>query len=89
MIKRSLCGLTADEIRILAESSTSQATAIANCLYKKSIGDILLIPDIHKKVKLELNKKEVVSEIAKLLSGEVITDASLKSARELLSDSKS
>jgi 23S rRNA (adenine2503-C2)-methyltransferase len=59
MIKRSLCGLTADEIRILAESSTSHATVIANCLYKKRIVDIMLIPDIPKKVKEELNKKSI------------------------------
>ena len=57
MIKRSLCGLTADEIRILAECNTSQATAIANYLYKKKIGDIMLVPDISKRVKEELKKK--------------------------------
>jgi 23S rRNA (adenine2503-C2)-methyltransferase len=59
MIKRSLCGLTADEIRILAESSTSHATVIANCLYKKRIGNLMFIPEIPKKVKEELNKKSI------------------------------
>jgi 23S rRNA (adenine2503-C2)-methyltransferase len=57
MIKRSLCGLTIEEIRILAESNNSQATAITNYLYKKKIGDLMLIPDLSKRVKEELNKK--------------------------------
>ncbi len=59
MIKRSLCGLTADEIGILAGSGTSHSLAIANCLYKKRIGDIMLVPDIPKTVKEELSKKSI------------------------------
>jgi 23S rRNA (adenine2503-C2)-methyltransferase len=59
MIKRSLCGLTPDEIVILAGSGISHATALANCLYKKRIDNIMLVPDIPKKVKEELNKKSI------------------------------
>jgi len=51
MIKTSLCGLTADEIMDLAGSDQSHANAIANCLYKKKIDDILLFPGISKKLK--------------------------------------
>jgi 23S rRNA (adenine2503-C2)-methyltransferase len=57
MIKRSLCGLTVDEIMILAESDSSHAKVISNYLYKKKIDDLLLIPDIPKRVKEELNRK--------------------------------
>lgn len=59
MIKRSLCGLTVDEIRILAGSSMSHATTIANYLYKKRINDTILIQEIPKKVKEELSKKSI------------------------------
>lgn len=77
MIKTSLCGLTADEIRILAGSSTSHATAIANCLYKKRIGDIMLIPDIPKKVKEELSKKSIPG-IYKPVSSKKSSDGTIK-----------
>jgi len=57
MIKTSLCGLTADEIDELAGSDRRHAIAIANCLYKKKINDIMLVPDIPVRVKKELKEK--------------------------------
>jgi 23S rRNA (adenine2503-C2)-methyltransferase len=55
MIKTSLCGLTVNEIMVLAGSDQSHAITIANCLYKKRIDDILLFPGIPKKLKESLN----------------------------------
>jgi len=55
MIKTSLCGLTADEIMNLAGSDHSHAIAIANCIYKKRIDNILLFPGISKQLKEDLN----------------------------------
>jgi 23S rRNA (adenine2503-C2)-methyltransferase len=57
MIKTSLCGLTADEIHDLTGSGRNHAIAIANCLYKNRIEDIILVPDIPKRIKEELNRK--------------------------------
>jgi len=59
MIKRSLIGLTAEEISILAGSSMPHAKAIANCLYKKRIDDIMLVPNIPKEIREELCKKSI------------------------------
>jgi len=57
MIKTSLCGLTADEIHDLTGSDRRHAITIANYLYKRKIGDIMLIPDIPVRVKKELIEK--------------------------------
>jgi 23S rRNA (adenine2503-C2)-methyltransferase len=77
MIKRSLSGLTVDEIGILAESNTSHATIIANYLYKKRIDDIMLIPGISKKVKEGLNKKSFPG-IYKPVASERSSDGTIK-----------
>jgi len=57
MIKTSLCGLTADEIHDLTGSDRKHVIAIANCLYKKKISDIMLFQGIPGRVKKELNEK--------------------------------
>lgn len=69
MIKRSLIGLTPEEIRVLAGSSISHAIVIANYLYKKRLNDVALVPDIPKKVKEELSKKSIPGIYGPVASG--------------------
>ncbi len=58
MVKKSLCGLTADEIFNLIGPSgftISQAVSIANSIYKKRINEILKFENIPKKLKREID----------------------------------
>lgn len=57
MIKSTLCGMTAEEIRSLAGLNPFHALSIANSLYKKRINNILLYPGIPKRIKEELNNR--------------------------------
>jgi len=54
MMKTSLCGLTADEIRNLTGFDHSHALSVANSLYKKRINDISFFPGIPKQMKEKL-----------------------------------
>lgn len=77
MIKRSLCGLTADEIMILAECNITQAKVVANYLYKRKIVDIMLVPNVSKRVKEELKKKSYPG-IYGPVSSNISTDGTIK-----------
>ena len=58
MVKKSLCGLTADEIFDLIRSSgftAAHAVSILNSIYKKSISDISHIAENSKRLKEELS----------------------------------
>jgi len=57
MDKKSLCGLTPDEILHFSGTNVSQANAIANCLYKKRITDIDQFSGISNRLKEELKRK--------------------------------
>lgn len=58
MVKKSLCGLTSDEIFNFIESygfSPAHAVKISNSIFKKHIVDISLIPGIPKKLLTDLS----------------------------------
>ena len=58
MVKKSLCGLTADEIFSLIEPEGfkySHAVSISNSIYKKGTSDISDITKIPKKLQDALN----------------------------------
>jgi 23S rRNA (adenine2503-C2)-methyltransferase len=77
MIKTNLCGLTADEILNLTGSDRTRAVAIANCLYKKKIDDILLFPAIPRRIKEELNTKSFPG-ILKPVASKISSDGTIK-----------
>ena len=56
MNRKSLCGLTPDEIVHFSGTDVSHAIAIANCLYKKKITGIDQIGNLSKQLKQHLNK---------------------------------
>ena len=76
MDRKSLCGLTVDEISHLAGTDAVHSTAIANCLYKKKITDISQFPGISKKLKKELNERFYPAYLP--LSLQRSSDATLK-----------
>ena len=80
MVKKSLCGLTSDEIfDIIKPSGFSpvHAVLISNGIYKKSISDVSQIPKIPSRLKKELSDK-AISGIFLPLTSEVSTDKSVK-----------
>jgi 23S rRNA (adenine2503-C2)-methyltransferase len=80
MEKASLCGLTVEEIHDLIGPSgftLAHATQISNCIYKKSISDLSLIPNISNKLISEL-KNKAVSGIFFPVKSEVSGDLSVK-----------
>jgi 23S rRNA (adenine2503-C2)-methyltransferase len=56
MDRKSLCGLTLDEIVHLSGTDVPHATGIVNCLYKKKITDIDQFTGISKQLKKELKE---------------------------------
>jgi 23S rRNA (adenine2503-C2)-methyltransferase len=80
MVKKSLCGLTADEIHDLIKASgftAAHAVSISNSIYKKSIADISHIVKIPTKLKKEL-LNTAISGIYLPLASEVSIDKSVK-----------
>jgi 23S rRNA (adenine2503-C2)-methyltransferase len=80
MVKKSLCGLTAEEILDLIRASgftAAHALLISNSIYKKSISDISDIAKIPNRLKEELSDI-AVSGINLPLSSEVSADKSAK-----------
>ena len=80
MVKKSLCGLTADEIFDLIGPSgftAAHAVSITNSIYKKSISDISQILKIPKRLKEELFNI-AVSGVFLPLASETSTDKSVK-----------
>lgn len=80
MVKKSLCGLSADEIYEIIEPSgftTGHSVVIANSIYKKRISDISQFDKIPKKLK-ELLNDIVVSGINFPLASVVSKDNSVK-----------
>jgi 23S rRNA (adenine2503-C2)-methyltransferase len=80
MIKKSLCGLTADELfNIIRPSgySHSQAVLISNSIYKKGTGEISQIGKIPEKLKAELAEK-AYSGIFMPVASEVSADKTVK-----------
>lgn len=80
MVKKNLCGLTADEIYELIETSgftVAHAISIANSIYKKSISDISQVAKIPLRLKEELNNV-AKSGIYLPVADEVSTDKSVK-----------
>ena len=80
MVKKIICGLTADEIfRLISRSGFSgdHAVAISNAIYKKRISDVTLIPGIPKKLKNEL-RSDVITGIYLPVDSEVSADRTVK-----------
>ena len=80
MVKKSLCGLNADEILYLIRSSgftAAHAVAICNSIYKKSNSDISRITKIPSRLKKEL-LNIAVSGIYSPQASEVSADKSVK-----------
>lgn len=80
MVKKSLCGLTADEIHDLIRASgftAAHAVSISNSIYKKSIADISHILKIPTRLKKELFNT-AISGIYLPLASEVSIDKSVK-----------
>jgi 23S rRNA (adenine2503-C2)-methyltransferase len=80
MVKKSLCGLTADEIFDLISPSGftfAHAVTVSNNIYKKSISDISQIPKIPSRLKEELSNI-AVSGISLPLASEFSSDNSIK-----------
>ena len=80
MIRKSLCGLTADEILDLIRPSgftAAHAVLVSNGIYKKRISHIRLIPKIPSQLKQELLNK-TISGIYLPLASEVSADKSVK-----------
>jgi 23S rRNA (adenine2503-C2)-methyltransferase len=80
MVKKNICGLTADEIFGLISPSGfsfSHAVAVANSIYKKRITDISLIPKIPAKLRQEL-KAAACSGVFKPELSEVSADLTIK-----------
>jgi 23S rRNA (adenine2503-C2)-methyltransferase len=80
MIKKSLCGLTADEIHDLIRASgftAAHAVSISNSIYKKSIADISHIVKIPTRLKKELFNT-AISGIYLPQASEVSIDKSVK-----------
>ena len=80
MIKKNLCGLTADEILELIQPSgftSAHAVTISNNIYKKSHSDISQIERIPNRLKAALSDM-AVSGMFLPLSSEISTDGSIK-----------
>ena len=80
MVKKSLCGLTAEEIFSLIGPSGftfSHAVSISNSIYKKSTGEISQITKIPKKLKEELTSN-AYSGIFMPVASEVSVDKTVK-----------
>jgi len=80
MVKKSLCGLTAEEIFSLIEPSgftLSHAISISNSIYKKSTVEISQITKIPKKLKEEL-ASDTYSGIFMPVASEVSVDKTVK-----------
>ncbi len=80
MVKKNLCGLTADEIFDLIGPfgfTSRHAASISNGIYKKRTGEISKIPKIPKKLKDELNEY-ASSGIFVPVSSEVSVDKTVK-----------
>lgn len=80
MVKKSLCGLTAEEIFSLIGPSgftLSHAVSISNSIYKKSTGEISQITKIPKKLKEEL-ASNTYSGIFMPVASEVSVDKTVK-----------
>ena len=80
MIKKTLCGLTADEIFSLIRPygfSISHAAIISNSIYKKRTGEISDIRNIPKKLKDEL-KSIVTTGIFMPVASELSVDGTIK-----------
>ena len=80
MVKKIICGLTADEIfHHIGRSgfSIDHAVAVSNAIYKKQISDVALIPKIPKKLKNEL-KSDVIMGVFLPVASEVSADGTVK-----------
>jgi 23S rRNA (adenine2503-C2)-methyltransferase len=80
MVKKSLCGLTSDEIFELIRTSgfsDSHAVSIANSIYKKGVSDISQLSKIPAELKKELSKTTTIG-ICLPLASEVSIDKSVK-----------
>jgi 23S rRNA (adenine2503-C2)-methyltransferase len=80
MVKKSLCGLTADEILDLIEPlgyNRAHAVSISNSIYKKAVSDISYIEKIPIRLKEEL-LSIALSGIYLPLASEVSADKSVK-----------
>jgi len=80
MVKKSLCGLTSDEISDFIGSeryNSAHAASISNSIYKKRISDIAQIAKIPRLLKEEL-MNIAVSGIYLPLASEVSTDKTVK-----------
>jgi 23S rRNA (adenine2503-C2)-methyltransferase len=77
MIKRNLCGMTAEEVRDFAGCDYSQALSITNSLYKKRINDISLYLSIPKRIREKLTSISNPG-ICQPLASERSTDGTIK-----------
>lgn len=80
MVKKSLCGLTSDEILELIGPSgftAAHAVAISNSIYKKSISDLSHIAKIPSRLKEELHSL-AISGIFLPMASEISADKSVK-----------
>jgi 23S rRNA (adenine2503-C2)-methyltransferase len=80
MVKKIICGLTADEIfRHIRRSGFSgdNAVAISNAIYKKRISDVTLIPGIPKQLKNELTS-DAITGVYLPVDSEVSADRTVK-----------
>ena len=56
MNRKSLCGLSLDEIVQISGTDLLHATTIANCLYKRRVTDIDQFKGISKQLRKELKE---------------------------------
>ena len=80
MIRKSLCGMTAEEILHLTGSSDlnfSHAVSVANSIYKKRIADLPQLVDIPKKLKEDLIKISYIG-VFQPIASEISVDCTVK-----------
>jgi 23S rRNA (adenine2503-C2)-methyltransferase len=80
MLKKSLCGLTADEITDLIKPygfTDAHALSVVNSIYKKGISDISLFPKIPSRLRTELSNT-VINGIQLPFASELSVDKSVK-----------